>query len=125
MRKAEIRFLKLFVYLLGLVLMGCTIFLIYVVYKKNFALDTHYIKETTSSCTNFSISVQGKLLEVGSESENLKVLYKDMDGHYKLAIYNYCNGNLINEVLIKQVKEPANTHTPSTGLELQNEDVLS
>ncbi|MCE2992427.1 MAG: hypothetical protein ACK5WS_03790 [Alphaproteobacteria bacterium] len=125
MHKTEVKFLKIFVYFLGLVLMSGTLFLIYVVYKKNFQVDTNYHVQKSEECINFNIAVGGKLVEVQNQADAVRVLYRDTDGNYKLVSYNYCNGNIINEISVEQNKREDTNKSDSHDMNLQNEDVLS
>lgn len=105
--------------------MSGTLFLIYVVYKKNFEVDTNYHVQKSEECMNFKISVGGKVVEVNNHGDAVRVLYRDSEGNYRLVSYNACNGNVINEISIEQNKREEHNKSDSHDMNIQNEDVLS
>ena len=94
------QFLKYFVYMMGFVLVFVSLFLTYVVYKKGFADSITQI-ETKNKCSNLQLDVAGKIQNISYENGLIQILWRDEHGVFKTSIYDYCNGNLINEISIK------------------------
>jgi hypothetical protein len=90
--------------MLGFVLVFATLFLTYIAYKKNFGAIVDQI-ETKNKCSNFNLDVSGKVQNISMENGFIYVIWRDESGAFKVSIHDYCNGNLINEISIKDIND--------------------
>jgi hypothetical protein len=90
--------------MLGFVLAFATLFLTYVIYKKNFVAIVEQI-EPKDKCTSLNIDVSGKIQNITMENGLVHVIWRDENGNFKVSIHDYCNGNLINDISIKEMQE--------------------
>lgn len=98
--RSEIQFLKFFVYLMGFVLIFATLFLTYIIYVKNLNTSNIHL-QSKINCSKFDLKVDGKVHNITFENNQLQVISKDQN-IYKAYVYDYCYGNLINEVNISE-----------------------
>lgn len=126
--RSEIKFLKFFVYTMGFVLIFATLFLTYVIYKKSFETTITYT-EPKSKCNNVNLKVGGRIHNITFEGGHLQVTYKDENGGFKVAIYDYCNGNIINEIAITEYNDHKNSEElqqqKHEDIELDEKNILS
>lgn len=124
-KRSETQFLKFFVYMLGFVLVFATLFLTYVVYKKNFVAIVDQI-ELKNKCSSLQLDVAGKIQNISLENGLIHVVWRDESGAFKISIHDYCNGNLINEVAIKDSSDnKSNEPKQHEDIQLDDKNILS
>jgi hypothetical protein len=111
--------------MLGFVLVFATLFLTYIAYKKNFVAIVDQI-ETKNKCSNFNLDVSGKIQNISIENGFIHVIWLDENGGFKVSIHDYCNGNLINELSIKDVNDyKALPHKQDEDVNGDDKNILS
>lgn len=112
MKQNEVKFLKFFVYSMGIALIGCALFMSFVVYKKLFADIVPQATEK-GNCAPFIIKVEQRITDVHTDGERISVVLRDESGDIHIKMHDSCNGNLINEVTIKQVEKESSIELES------------
>ncbi len=111
--------------MLGFVLVFATMFLVYIVYKKNFT-DIVTQVELKNKCSSVQLNVNGRIQNIDLENGLLHVIWRDESGAFKVSIYDYCNGNLINEVAVKDTSEYKPIEPkPREDVQLDDKNILS
>ena len=95
-KQREIGFLKFFVYMMGITLMGCAIFLAYAVYKR-ISMPTQVQMFSLAECPSVKdghmpkVSVDGDIIATEVHGSKITILSKS-EGDYALTIVDYCYG---------------------------------
>jgi hypothetical protein len=100
-KEGEMKFLKMFVYAMGIVMMLGIMIITYTIYKRNILLDEQYANITLPCSKNISIELPAdKEVRSSSVAGNLlSILTEDS----QILIYDQCSGNLLKTVnLIKK-----------------------
>jgi len=92
-KEGEMRFLKFFVYLMGIVMMMGIMVITYTIYKRNIILDKEYVA-MPGSCNIDNIVVPSTVKSASMSQNYLSVLTDDS----LLLIYDSCDGKLLKSI---------------------------
>ncbi len=111
--------------MLGFVLVFATLFLTYVIYKKNFVAIVEQ-NEPKNKCASLNLDVAGKIQDISLENGLVHIVWRDENGNFKISIHDYCNGNLINDISIKDISDqkPLEQRTHE-DIQLDDKNILS
>ncbi len=97
-KESEIRFLKFFIYSMGLVMMIGVMIITYTIYKRNIVLDKEYTVSTTEQkCTNETIKIPNVAKSVSLNENKMTILTEGQ----QILIYDSCTGKLLNKIKIE------------------------
>lgn len=98
-KESEIRFLKFFIYSMGLVMMIGVMIITYTIYKRNIVLDKEY--STSSSevkCSHDVLKIPNVAKSAAlNETNKLTILTEGQ----QILIYDACTGKLLNKIKLE------------------------
>ncbi len=94
-KESELRFLKFFIYSMGLVMMLGVLIITYTIYKRNIVLDKDNIEQNQSSkCPTESILIPSSAVSASITQNKLAILTEEQD----VLIYDVCKGKLLSKI---------------------------
>ena len=91
MAQADYKSLKMFVYFMGMVLVGGMVVITFSIFK--------FINlEPKKSCTPVNIPIAQKILNASLEKDKLTLLLTSEDNQQTILVIDYCDGSILNRI---------------------------
>ena len=116
----EIKFLKLFVYLMGVVLMIGCLSLTYIIYKRNLP-SLNFAKTNEAKCISQTgyIELPERMEQLQKEGDKFIITTLPYKGKQEIVVYDYCKN-----IIIKRIEIDFNKHQVAAPLEFEGKDRL-
>jgi hypothetical protein len=94
-KENEMRFLKLFIYSMGVVMMLGVMIITYTIYKRNIVLDKEYMAANQETkCSFDTIKIPNVAKSASLNHDKLTILTEGQ----QVLIYDACTGKLLNKI---------------------------
>jgi hypothetical protein len=94
-KENEMRFLKLFIYSMGVVMMLGVMIITYTIYKRNIVLDKEYMAANQEAkCSVDTINIPNVAKSASLNNDKLTILTEGQ----QVLIYDACTGKLLNKI---------------------------
>lgn len=91
MAQADYKSLKIFVYFMGMVLVGGIMVITFSIFK-------FFNLEPGKSCTPVKLPIAQKILNASLEKDKLTVLLTAHDHQQTILVIDYCDGSILNRI---------------------------
>ena len=104
--------LKVFVYMMGITLMGCAAFLTYVVYKRNQQVFKEFsVNDSLCRGGEIELNISQEIISVSREDGLILMLTKSDGRNQQVLLLDYCNNQLISNVKLNIQKSIGDSET--------------
>jgi hypothetical protein len=103
-RNDNLGLLKSFVYIMGFVLMGGIIALVYIIYKHNSTILDNIpdVASSEASCEDLyaNIELNSEAISIQNKNDKLIIVTKPEGGVQQILVFDYCKNKVMNNITV-------------------------